>query len=266
MDTAKRMRIMLITSDRVFYAGRLGQPGSRELGSLTLYVSLDNPFQIQIGDGPWEQSEMQAVPPGTRHQISTVDPMICSLMIEPEHLDTGRLPDFLQARGSTAESRAVLDHFRQACHALIEGRVHVNAIRSHIDQFLLGQTLPARAIESRIATVVNRIKRQPCDCVGAEGFAEQVDLSFSRFLHLFKAEVGITFRRFRAWKRARSFLALVNTELNLTDIAYQTGYPDSSHFSHTVRRCWGLTPSDMVAGSRRLAVVNDGASMVSMLY
>ena len=44
----------------------------------------------------------------------------------------------------------------------------------------------------------------------------------------------------------------------MTDIALETGYPDSSHFSHTVRRYWGLTPRDIIAGSRQLSVINDG--------
>jgi hypothetical protein len=195
MDSAKRMRIMLITSDRVFYAGRLGQPGTRELGSLTLYVSLDNPFRIQIGDGPWEQTDMQAVQPGTPHKISTIDSMICSLMIEPEQLDSARLPDFLRASGPSGESGAVLAHFRQACHALIEGRVHVNTIRSHVDHFFLGQTLPAREIEPRIATVVNRIKRQPCDCVGAEGFAPLQGRGGRHFSSLSRVETSPQFSR-----------------------------------------------------------------------
>jgi AraC-like DNA-binding protein len=38
------------------------------------------------------------------------------------------------------------------------------------------------------------------------------------------------------------------------DIALDTGYPDSTHFSHSIRQVYGLRPSDILAGSRRLAV------------
>jgi len=81
-----------------------------------------------------------------------------------------------------------------------------------------------------------------------------VALSFSRFLHLFKQETGLTFRAFRAWKRARSLLRHVHQSTTLTDIALDTGYPDSTHFSHSIRQVYGLRPSDILAGSRRLAV------------
>ena len=40
----------------------------------------------------------------------------------------------------------------------------------------------------------------------------------------------------------------------LTDIALDTGYPDSTHFSHSIRQVYGLRPSDILAGSRRLAL------------
>jgi AraC-like DNA-binding protein len=64
----------------------------------------------------------------------------------------------------------------------------------------------------------------------------------------------MTFRCFRAWKRARSFLAYVKLP-NLTDVALTIGYPDSTHFSHSIRNVYGLTPKDIRAGSRRLAIV-----------
>lgn len=256
-------KVMLITPDRVLYAGLLGRPLTRELGSLTIYVSLGNPFQLQLRGGLWQSADMWVVQPDTPHQIATIDKMIGVYMIEPENLDMDRLPAYLRDDDRDGASLMVLARLRDAFFSLIEGRVQVDAIRTQADEFFLGEALATRKLEPRMTAVINRIKRNPCDTLSAEQLADQVDLSFSRFLHLFKAEVGTTFRRFRAWKRARSFLAYVNTELNLTDIALETGYPDSSHFSHTVRRYWGLTPKDIIAGSRRLSVINDGGSSMA---
>ena len=146
---------------------------------------------------------------------------------------------------------------RTAFLALAHEEVRIDAVSSRLDEFILGIQLPERRLESRVATVVGHIKDNPSGSVSAEAYAEQLDLSFSRFLHLFKDEVGTSFRRFRAWKRARNFMSYVNANRNLTDIALETGYPDASYFSHTVRRYWGLTPKDIVAGSRTLAVIHD---------
>jgi AraC-like DNA-binding protein len=259
-------KVMLITPDRVVYAGLLGRPLTREFGALTVYVSLHNPFHIKMDGGGWESAGMRVVPPGTPHQITTMDRLIGVIMIEPESVCMDKLPCFLQPTACAEYSPTAVDRARQALASLADGSVPVDSIRTKLDQFLFGETLALRRMEVRMATVVNMIKRQPCDTLGAEDFALLVDLSFSRFLHLFKLEVGTTFRRFRAWKRVRSFLAHVNTQLNLTDIALETGYPDSAHFSRTVRRYWGLTPTDIVAGSRRLVVVMDDGNPIAATH
>lgn len=251
-------RIMLITPDRVVYAGLLGRPHLREFGSLTVYVSLGSPFLIQIDGDGWQNAEMFVVPPDTPHQITTNDRSIGVIMIEPESICMDKLPSFLRSPPRSDNAVEMVAYVHRAFASLVEGRTSVESIRNRVDQFLFGQMLASRGLEPRIAKVVNTIKRQPSDALGAEAFALQVNLSFSRFLHLFKAEVGTTFRKFCAWKRARSFLSFVNTPQNLTDIAFEAGYNDSSHFSHAIRRCWGLTPRDIVAGSRRLAVTQDG--------
>ena len=90
--------------------------------------------------------------------------------------------------------------------------------------------------------------------------ADNAHLSFSRFLNLFKQEVGTPFRSFRAWKRARALLHYVTRDASLTHVALDTGYPDSTHFSHSIRQVYGLKPKDIFAGSRRLSVLADDSS------
>lgn len=251
-------KVMLISPQRVVYAGLPGRMQTRELGAFAIYVALDNPFSVQVEGGQWRSARMWVAQPELPHRIATSDRMIGVYVIEPECVDAARLPAFLRNANRDQDYPALYRRMRTAFGALIEGRVDAEAVRARGDAFFLGQTLVPRTLEPRVAAVVDRIVRSPCENVGAEQFAAELELSFSRFLHLFKAEVGVAFRRFRAWKRARGFLAYVNTPLNLTDIALETGYPDSSHFSHTIRRYLGLTPRDIIAGSRRLAVITDG--------
>ena len=88
--------------------------------------------------------------------------------------------------------------------------------------------------------------------------AAEAGLSASRFLHLFKEETGISFRSFRAWKRARHLLHFANQDLNLAHLAQDIGYPDSTHFSHSIRRFYGLMPRAIFSGSRDLAIYRSG--------
>jgi AraC-like DNA-binding protein len=254
--TKPHSTMMYIGADRVVYAGLLGQPEARSLGALAVYCSVGAPFNIRIDGGPWESTEFKVVPPEVPHAIVSENRMIGCLMIEPESVDAERLPAFLRHPYPAPDDASIMRRVREAFARLTADRAEANLLLESVDQLFFGEELPKRKLDGRMATVIERIKTHPGDLLGAEDYALMVGLSFSRFLHLFKEEVGTTFRSFRAWKRARNFLAYVQANLNLTAIALETGYPDSSHFSHTVRRYWGLTPKDIIAGSRRLAIIS----------
>lgn len=64
--------------------------------------------------------------------------------------------------------------------------------------------LPTRTLDPRIQAIVDKVKQDPCGEISARQCARDSGLSVCRFTHLFKAETGSTFRRFRAWKRARN--------------------------------------------------------------
>lgn len=249
-----RQKIMVMNPERVAYAGLLGSPSVREMGTLTIYASLGNPLSISREDGKWESVDFAVVPPYVRHRVATNDRIIGVLMVEPETVTLDEVSRLLQGdqEGAGNMSARIRDTFSK----LVGGKLVQTEVSSlDIDGAFFGRPLPSRKIDSRIAKVVNRIRSNPGDQLSAQDCAALTGLSFSRFLHLFRDEVGTTYRRFRAWKRARSLLAYVNGEPNLTDVALEIGYPDSTHFSHSIRHVYGLKPRDIFAGSRSLAVV-----------
>ncbi|OGA80897.1 MAG: hypothetical protein A2711_07020 [Burkholderiales bacterium RIFCSPHIGHO2_01_FULL_63_240] len=125
---------------------------------------------------------------------------------------------------------------------------------AELDRLLLGQPLSRRSLDARIGAVVERVRCDPALAWLAADAAAHCGLSASRFMHLFKAEVGVGWRSFRAWKRARGLLNCVHSGENLTQLALTLGYPDATHFSHAIRQVTGLRPSDIISGSRHLGV------------
>ena len=125
------------------------------------------------------------------------------------------------------------------------------------DQLFFGEALPDRNIDQRIrrsAAQLNDFSDFSGSKMTAADCAASVSLSPSRFLHLFKEQTGVSFRAFRAWKRARHLLHFVNEDINLAHLAQDIGYPDSTHFSHSIRRFYGLQPRAIFSGSRDLAI------------
>jgi AraC-like DNA-binding protein len=133
-----------------------------------------------------------------------------------------------------------------------------NIDNAEFDRMCLGETLPERKLDSRVVRAIARIGKFSGEPVTAAACASEAGLSASRFLHLFKQETGISFRSFRAWKRARHLLHFANQDLNLAHLAQDIGYPDSTHFSHSIRRFYGLKPRAIFSGSRDLAIYRSG--------
>jgi AraC family transcriptional regulator len=76
-----------------------------------------------------------------------------------------------------------------------------------------------------------------------EKIAEVLSMSPYHFAHLFKQSAGLTPHRYviqRRMERAKSLLR--GTELSVTQIAHQVGYPNQSHFSMVFHRFTGQTP------------------------
>jgi AraC-like DNA-binding protein len=160
----------------------------------------------------------------------------------------------LSARTAGADAPAIVRRIRGAYETLrLRGRGG-GFTTSQFDQMSFGEGLPQRNIDRRIRSAAaalndfSRSKMTAADC------AASVNLSPSRFLHLFKEQTGVSFRAFRAWKRARHLLHFVNEDINLAHLAQDIGYPDSTHFSHSIRRFYGLQPRAIFLGSRDLAI------------
>jgi AraC-like DNA-binding protein len=254
-------RVMWINDERVFYAGLLGAMSDRTMGGWHLYVSLGEPIRIALGDDDWQTTDLAVVPPYQPHRVACDERLVADLVIEPETVDAAGLPAFVrEGRGAVHDQAAIVRRVREF-HAWLCARGRALPVATaDADAFLFGHPLPQRRLDSRIAGVLQTLRSDPAAAVTAGDCAAQAGLSFSRFLHLFKQETGASFRNLRAWKRARSLLHHVTRDANLVHVALETGYPDSTHFSHTIRQVYGLRPRDIFAGSRQLTVL--GAAVV----
>lgn len=245
---------MWITPDRVFYHGLLGAPSLRSMGAVLVYVAVSGQLRIQLDGGDWQTATMAVVPPYVPHQVVSEVRWVHVLQIEAETVNLAALPPGLQARGAVHAPEWVARVRGLQARLSVQGEsCELNSL--DFDALVFGAALPARPMDARIARVLAAIKKDPAAAALAQDYADMAHLSFSRFLHLFKQEVGAPFRSFRSWKRARNLLHhVLRQDANLLNVALDAGYPDATHFSHAIRQIYGLKPSDIFAGSRRLTV------------
>lgn len=123
-------------------------------------------------------------------------------------------------------------------------------------RLIVGPETPA-TIDRRIRAVMNAIVDDPAGRAGAAELARDLGLSTSRFLHLFSADAGTSFRRYRVWARLLSVAGAVAAGTDLTRAAADAGFASASHFSDTFRTLFGLTASELLAQNTRIVVVAD---------
>ncbi|UUZ68822.1 helix-turn-helix transcriptional regulator [Polaromonas sp. P2-4] len=196
------------------------------------------------------------------HRIASDAMSVVDLLIEPETVVPTLLPDVLCQSPGLIHAPELAQRVRQLLLRLQVKEPELPNDDAGFDRMLFGEVLPRPQRDGRIQAVLDDIDAQPEGGTAAEVYAQGCHLSASRFVHLFKQETGIPLRTLRMWKRARSLLHCVNQRANLADIALLAGYPDSTHFSHSVRTVYGLSPKDMFAGSRELELL--GATTVPM--
>ena len=257
-DTANTSgHLMLITPERVFYAGLLGRPRERCPGAFHVYVALKGGLWLSTADGHEAHGELAVTMPNLRHTIASEHRSAICLVIEPESVPDGTFEQW-EKRLQGTERDFFARRIRLAYETLLTQQCRGEIDNAAFDRLCFGEALPRRKLEARIIRAIARIVKFSGEPVTAATCAAEAGLSASRFLHLFKQETGISFRSFRAWKRARHLLHFANQDLNLAHLAQDIGYPDSTHFSHSIRRFYGLKPRAIFSGSRDLAIYRSG--------
>jgi AraC-like DNA-binding protein len=246
--------LLYVSPERVFYRGPLGRPKTRTLGALAWYLSLEASLSVQEPEGgTWGGDQAVCVPAGVPHQVSTEGGHVICFLLE---LDFCQMPQ-PQAVAPVALPMGAATVGRLAALGIADlhaWRASALSPDAELDRLILGRSMPRRSPDPRIADVMRRIRVDPALAWQAADAAAHCGLSASRFMHIFKAEVGVGWRAFRAWKRARGLLNCVHSGENLTQLALTLGYPDATHFSHAIRHVTGLRPSDIISGSRQLGV------------
>ena len=111
----------------------------------------------------------------------------------------------------------------------------------------LQTTAPQTILDARIARLLDKMN---C-CIGKEcvkpqqwraaDIALELNLSESRFLHLFKDTMQIPWRPYLLWRRLICAVQTLQLGKTATEAAYIAGFSDSAHLSRTFKKQFGLS-------------------------
>jgi AraC-like DNA-binding protein len=256
MASDNQPKRLLIGRERLFYTGLLGNSRKpRRLGSFTIHVATSGSFDIKVGDGTWQSRRIFALKPFTPHQLWSAADCITTVSFESETVNLAYMEDLFTQINESDEGGRLANHIETARQKIMLSSAADGFSTREFDDYVLSRIVPRRRTDYRIENVLDRLLNDLReDELSAAACAAKVRLSTSRFLHLFKDETKIPFRSLRMWKRARRFLDHANADDRLTNVALDLGYPDSSHFSHSIRALFGLQPRSIRDGSQGMTV------------
>lgn len=80
--------------------------------------------------------------------------------------------------------------------------------------------------------------------------AQSLSLSTSRFLHVFRAQVGMAWRPYLRWRRLLCAVQALRQGRSATHAALAAGFADSAHLSRTFRGTFGMSVREALASYR----------------
>ena len=104
-------------------------------------------------------------------------------------------------------------------------------------------------IDSRVAQSIEWILSSRDEGISVQEIAAGVELSESRFSHLFTENVRIPVRRYLLWLRLRDSMHLLAQGRSLTETAHEAGFSDSADLTRTFRGMLGIAPSALIKES-----------------
>ncbi|MDP3227253.1 MAG: AraC family transcriptional regulator [Acidovorax sp.] len=234
-------------ADRALYVGDLPATGWHCHAAPVLLMGLSGRFALHWESGPVESCYSALVDAGVQHLLDPCGEHVALMYLEPDSREARSLRGFFARQGGVMLDVAVPSRARSATDARLR-----NFDLQALLRLPCGDGSP---LDPRVARSL-RALRSPQDArLARDGLASGVQLSPSRFNHLFRAEMGVSLRSYRVWSQVRLALAGLAVSPRLTDAALHGDFSDSAHFSRMFRQTFGMTPSSVLKPLKEVVVV-----------
>jgi AraC-like DNA-binding protein len=244
---------LFIWSNRLLYFGLSQHLTPHVYATAALHVGVYQPFQIKIGNNDWQLCRCAFIPAGIKHELNFSNGIHGKLFIERDSADFL----YFKRRFPYSEQVATVFHDDELLQQFLwiyEQNPAKQLIERCLNSLLNCDGTLNFKLDTRVQTAINRICNEPECNFSGDYLAALSDLSASRFLHLFKENTDVPYRRFRAWKRLFLAVEHLNASDNMTFAALEAGFSDATHFSHSFRDAFGVNPRFVFRGIDRFEV------------
>lgn len=217
-------------------------------------------IRFRSGSGAWREYRGVIITPDYPHAFDGLNETVAHVFVEPESREGRAMMERLRQSGIVAieprDGNAVIpDLFAAWASTRDEGRM-IAAGQAVITHFA-GGVEPATPVDERVTRALTYIKGRIGRAITLEEVAAVVNLSPSRFRHLFVEETGMGLRPYILWLRFQKAWTLISQGQTLTAAAHGAGFADSAHLSRTSRRMFGIPPVALQVENKGLLRAQD---------
>ena len=100
----------------------------------------------------------------------------------------------------------------------------------------------------KLSAVLTDLAAEPMARMSQAELGERLGLERTQALRLFKESTGTTFRQFKRWTGLQHAARQIVAGALVRTAAMDAGFADTAHLTRTFKQCFGLTPSQAIAG------------------
>lgn len=230
---------LTLGTDRALYVGEIPATGWHCHASPVLLMGLSGRFAVHWGAGRVETCHSVLVDAGVEHLFDPCGETVALVYLEPDSREARGLRGLFQQEGGVVLDVAVSVGARSAMEGYLNHFDLPALLRCPLDS----EVAP---LDPRVVRSLHVLRHPQAGRVARGDLASGVQLSASRFNHLFRAEMGVSLRTYRVWSQVRLAMVGLAVSPRLTDAALHGEFSDSAHFSRMFRQTFGMTPSSVL--------------------
>jgi AraC-like DNA-binding protein len=245
-----------VDAGRMLFAGCLHQNALHSHSAPVLLAGLYDDFSLRLDGGTWFNCRAAIVRAGMKYEFDAGGRPLAVVYVEPNEASAEGLAALIretrEERGALIAMRSDLSSIRSLYEDVDSPRWVGEALAELIGY---AKAKARRDIDARVRRAIDSVTAQTGSFETTRHSkvdlaARAAGLSTSRFQHLFKQEVGVSYRRYVAWARMREAVSEVVRGKNFTTAAHAAGFYDQPHFSREFRRIFGAPAGRSLANTR----------------
>jgi AraC-like DNA-binding protein len=239
---------LIVAEGCAAFVGGIVDTESHSHHAMQISIALDRDFRVELG-GKVLQAASILIDSDFPHRVSGEGARQMLVLIEPESPRGAALKSRLGGEGYAPIGLTIED---------IESIRGIAEEDSSGIREIVGPLLSALGAEGevsnppdpRLGRIFEILSGAEGRAIGVEELARRVALSESRLQHLFKAETGISIKKYLLWKKMIDGIFALLDRGDITWAAQEAGFFDSAHLSRTFKRMFGLKPFEVFKDSR----------------